>query len=154
MNQGWLPGPPPVPTTPIRIGDTERDQAVSALGDHFAAGRLTKDEFDERAGQAMQARFGTDLAPLFVDLPRRQPAAPTPPRAAGGPPPWMFLSWLLPVLVVGAVAGAILFHAPFLLWALIWLAVIGKLTGHRRRQRRYGAPPSGPPHLFGGPPHR
>ena len=54
----------------VRIGDAERDAAVSALGDHYAAGRLTREEFDERSDQAMQARFHGDLQPLFADLPR------------------------------------------------------------------------------------
>src|SRR6478752_7663505 len=57
------------PPTPIRIGDAERDEAVSALGDHFAAGRLNREELDERIDQAMQAKFTTDLRPLFADLP-------------------------------------------------------------------------------------
>jgi len=53
---------------PIRIGDAERDQAVSLLGDHFAAGRLNREELDERIDQAIQAKFSTDLQPLFADL--------------------------------------------------------------------------------------
>ncbi|WP_199521247.1 DUF1707 SHOCT-like domain-containing protein [Jiangella anatolica] len=58
---------------PLRVGDTERDAAVAALGEHFAAGRLTKDEFDERSARAWAARFGGDLDELFTDLP--QPVA-------------------------------------------------------------------------------
>jgi hypothetical protein len=135
----WGPGPQrparDVATTPVRIGDAERDEAVSDLGDHFAAGRLTREEFDERADQAMQARFSSDLTPLFTDLPKAAPAQPQgmPPRPAGPPPQ---LLWLLPVLLVGAIAGAVLLHAPFLIWILIWVAVIGKLTRHRRRYER------------------
>jgi hypothetical protein len=134
---------PATPATPIRIGDAERDQAVSDLGDHFAAGRLDREEFDERADQAMQARFSTDLTPLFADLPVSKPEVPTaPPGAAraGGPPPWAYAMWLFPVLLVAAVAGAILLHAPFILWFAVWLLVIGKITGHkhhRRQQQRH-----------------
>lgn len=122
---------------------------MSDLGDHFAAGRLTREEFDERADQAMRARFSTDLEPLFADLPRVSTTLPsgTPPagpaaggsRRTGGPPP--LLLWLLPVLVVAAIAGAVLLHAPFLIWILIWVAVIGRLTGHRRRYQRSLRPP-------------
>jgi hypothetical protein len=43
---------------PLRIGDADRDRAVAALGDHFAAGRLTADEFDDRSSRAWQARTG------------------------------------------------------------------------------------------------
>jgi disulfide bond formation protein DsbB len=41
--------------------------------------------------------------------------------------------WLFPVLMVAAVAGAILLHAPFILWFAVWMLVIGKITGHRHR---------------------
>ncbi|HEY5787593.1 MAG TPA: DUF1707 domain-containing protein [Microlunatus sp.] len=130
---------PTTPTTPIRIGDAERDKAVSDLGDHFAAGRLNREEFDDRADQAMQARFSTELAPLFADLPETVPAAPAAPSGAvraGGPPPWAYAMWLFPVLMVAAVAGAILLHAPFILWLGVWLLVIGRITGHKHRHRR------------------
>lgn len=59
-----------------RIGDAERDAAIQALGEHFAAGRITQQEFDERADTAMRARTDAELRPLFADLPRLQ-----------GPPP-------------------------------------------------------------------
>jgi Domain of unknown function (DUF1707)/TM2 domain len=57
----------------IRIGNTEREQAVKALGDHFAQGRLEPDEFEERMTAAYAARTAAELDRLFDDLP---PAAP------------------------------------------------------------------------------
>ncbi len=65
----------------VRIGDAERDAAVSALGEHYAAGRLDKDEYDERAAGAWAARTASDLRPLFADLPAPNPLAP--PRGRG-----------------------------------------------------------------------
>ena len=130
---------PTTPATPIRIGDAERDKAVSDLGDHFAAGRLNREEFDDRADQAMQARFSTELAPLFADLPATLPPSPAASSGGGrpgGPPPWAYAMWLFPVLMVAAVAGAILLHAPFILWFGVWLLVIAKISGHRHRHRR------------------
>lgn len=124
----------------VRIGDAERDTAISDLGDHFAAGRLDREEFDERADTAMRARFTTDLAPLFADL----PAAPRPALAVpagtlpGGPPPWAYAMWLLPLMLVGLLVASVLLHAPFLLWGLLWMAVIMRATGQRRRQPRPG----------------
>jgi hypothetical protein len=53
----------------LRIGDAERDAAVSVLGDHYAAGRITHEEFDQRSSQAYAARTNADLWPLFRDLP-------------------------------------------------------------------------------------
>ena len=71
----WGPGawvyPLQPPAQPVRIGDAERDEALDRLGDHFAAGRLTREEFDERTEQAIGARFDSDLEALFRDLPDR-----------------------------------------------------------------------------------
>src|SRR6185295_2393294 len=71
----------------IRIGTAEREQAVRALGDHFAQGRLGPEEFEERTTAAYTARTAADLDRLFDDLPRPapppQPAAPLP-----GSYPW------------------------------------------------------------------
>lgn len=121
----------------VRIGDVERDRAVAELGDQFAAGRLNREEFDERAEQALRARFDADLVPLFADLPRPtqalQPVSGPTLRLVSGPPPVVF--WLVPALLVAAVVGGIVFHAPFLLWLLVWFVVIGKITGHKHRHR-------------------
>jgi hypothetical protein len=54
----------------LRIGNAEREQAVQALGEHFAQGRLTPEEFDERMTAAYDARTASDLDRLFLDLPR------------------------------------------------------------------------------------
>src|SRR3954452_22015635 len=67
---GWGYPARPQPQ-PVRIGDAERDEALDKLGDHFAAGRLTREELDERTEQAMGARFDRDLEALFRDLPER-----------------------------------------------------------------------------------
>lgn len=56
-------------TTQLRIGDAERDSAVERLGEHFAAGRLSKDEFEERSAKVTAARYDDDIRPLFADLP-------------------------------------------------------------------------------------
>lgn len=53
----------------LRIGDAEREAAASALGDHYAAGRITLAEFDQRSSAAYAARTNADLWPLFRDLP-------------------------------------------------------------------------------------
>jgi hypothetical protein len=73
----------------IRIGTAEREQAVRALGDHFAQGRLGPEEFEERTTAAYTARTAADLDRLFDDLPRAapppQPAAPLPGSYPGHP---------------------------------------------------------------------
>lgn len=81
----------------IRIGDTEREDAVKRLGEHYEAGRLTAEEHSERVDQALQARSATDLNALFADLPGPHQSGPRGgPRATAGPqwtqpgwqPPW------------------------------------------------------------------
>ncbi|WP_086821151.1 DUF1707 domain-containing protein [Allokutzneria sp. NRRL B-24872] len=59
-----------------RIGDTERAEAQRMLGEHLEAGRLSSEEYGERAALAGTARFAADLLPLFADLPghHRSPA--------------------------------------------------------------------------------
>jgi hypothetical protein len=69
----------------VRISDAERTAAVDALGEHFAAGRLTREEYDERADQALAARTAAEVAPLFRDLPAPHPYAPTAPAAPAAP---------------------------------------------------------------------
>jgi hypothetical protein len=72
------------PPGAIRVSDADRDAAIAELSEHFQAGRLTQEEFDERAGLSLRARTGNDLSELFTDLPPIGAAA-TPPGAT--PPP-------------------------------------------------------------------
>jgi hypothetical protein len=111
----------------IRVGDDEREAAVAALGEHYAAGRLTKEEYDERADLAWQARTRSQLFPLFADLPRPPAVAASAARPAvdgrgartgtrtGGGRGWSAPAVLLVVLVAFLLAG----KAPFLLIAVI-----------------------------------
>src|SRR5919107_3606981 len=139
VHQVWVWPPPAAafgnwarPTGPIRIGDEERDSAVAALGDHFAAGRLTREEFDERMDQAMQARFESDLQTLFADLPgagsQRQPGAGSPPGVAPRVP--LFL-WFLPVFVVAMIVIAVALNAPAMLWGIFWLFILSRFWARR-----------------------
>lgn len=81
-----LPADRPAPLQ-RRIGDAERDQAVTYLQEHMAQGRLDRDEFDERLTTALNAKTAGDLEPLFGDLPEPRPAALLP-QAPFTPPPW------------------------------------------------------------------
>ena len=136
MSQPFL-GQPLVVTPaagPIRIGDAERDEAVALLGDHFAAGRLNREELDERIDQAMQAKFGTDLRPLFADLPGTEPAAGRPAaQFRAGPPAYAApLFFLGPLLLIGAVVTAIVLSAPWILWVFLWMFMCSGFWGRRR----------------------
>ena len=53
----------------LRIGHTERDEAVRLLKQQAADGRLGSDELAERTGQVRQARTREEMMPAFADLP-------------------------------------------------------------------------------------
>src|SRR6516162_692889 len=73
----------------FRASHADRDRVIDLLKAAFADGRLTRDEFDERLGQAFAARTYAELAALTADLHpglagaqlERSPAAPR--RAVG-----------------------------------------------------------------------
>ncbi|MCP3800437.1 DUF1707 domain-containing protein [Allokutzneria sp. A3M-2-11 16] len=76
----------------LRVGDTEREAAVQALGKHFTAGRLDVDEYGERTAKVTTARTQGELLAVFTDLPEPHPdlsglvpraAATTVPAVAG-----------------------------------------------------------------------
>jgi hypothetical protein len=52
-----------------RVGDAERDAAAQELGDHFAAGRLTLDELQERLSLVLSAQTRGQLIRVMADLP-------------------------------------------------------------------------------------
>jgi hypothetical protein len=60
------------PADGVRAADADRDRALAELSEHFQAGRLTREEFDERSGRALAARTGNELRDLFPDLPSRE----------------------------------------------------------------------------------
>jgi hypothetical protein len=67
----------------LRASDADREQVLEFLKTAFVQGRLTMDELDARAGQALVSRTYGELAALTADLPPgparvlpRPPAAP------------------------------------------------------------------------------
>ena len=59
----------PVGRGRLRVSHQDREHMVEVLKAAFVQGRLAKDEFDLRVGQALAARTLTDLAALTADLP-------------------------------------------------------------------------------------
>lgn len=58
----------------LRIGDAEREQTMAALREHFAQGRLTHEELDERLDRTLSAKTHRDLSQVTADLPGQEPA--------------------------------------------------------------------------------
>ena len=113
----------------LRLSDADREAATELLGEQYAVGRLTKDEFDERSDAVWSARTEGDLAPVFVDLPVRGTALATrgPVRASGRPsrrwpvplPPLLLLLLLLTVVT----------HLPFVVLGLVAWFVLSRRRG-------------------------
>ena len=59
----------------VRVGDADRDAVATQLREHFADGRLTLEELNERLDQAFAAKTKADLNTVMRDLP--QAARPT-----------------------------------------------------------------------------
>ena len=63
--------------------EAERDRVVSALADHFALGRLTLDELNQRVDAALRAKTSAELEALLLDLPAESVASPPPQTGPG-----------------------------------------------------------------------
>jgi uncharacterized protein DUF1707 len=66
----------------IRVSDADRDRVTAQLRDHFAAGRITPSELDERLSAALNAKTFGDLRRIMADLP-----GPVPAPLGAAPPP-------------------------------------------------------------------
>jgi len=53
----------------LRIGDAERDAAAADLGEHYAAGRLTLNELNERLDAVFSSKTFGQLTRIMADLP-------------------------------------------------------------------------------------
>jgi hypothetical protein len=69
----------------LRIGDADRETTAARLREHYAQGRLTLEEFNQRIDAAFAATTQSQLSTLTRDLPRlAAPQAPPPVVASGG----------------------------------------------------------------------
>ncbi len=134
----------------IRISDSDRESAASRLRDHYAEGRLTAEELDERITATLNARTAGDLRRVMADLPG--PAQPDPQQQPPfSAPPWAFRRRrgprLLPLALFILFAALLLPGGGFVLFAflkvllLIWLviALVGVFAAFRFRHRVRGA---------------
>ena len=136
----------PLPSTTreaIRASDSDRERALDLLREHWIAGRLTLDEYEERCDEVTAARFLDDLRravrELPYPLPEHGPLRPAPPAAAAPAPPSQGSA--IVAVVLGASSLAVAVGTLGLLFALtLPLSVVAWALG--RRARRYGRPDS------------
>ena len=128
----------------LRIGDAEREAACSALGEHFAAGRLSQDEYDERSAVAWSAKTEAELVPLFADLPtphlqQRPAAAPGRGLVRGAHPTYARAhGWRFPFLPVLLIAIALVMVLPGPPWPLFVVGAIWLFARSHRRSQASG----------------
>jgi hypothetical protein len=122
----------------FRASDADRDRVAGALREHYAAGRLTAGELDERLTKTLSARTLGELNRVLADLPGAsrvpQPGSWRPPQS---PPVWvtvrrrrprvapLVLLALLVVLVLPG-AGWVLFSV---LQAVLLVMLVAVLAG-------------------------
>lgn len=151
----------------IRVSDQDRERTAAALGEHYAAGRLTLEEYQERLDQAYAAKTMGELGGLMADLPgtdlgslpdvragRPDGHPPLPDQRALGPvqapgsgryvilPLWLAITLGAFVLLIISGAGG----GAWLLWIVVLLAFMMPrrriMSGPRRgRDHRDDHPP-------------
>jgi Domain of unknown function (DUF1707) len=92
----------------VRVGDADREAVAAQLREHYADGRLTLEELNERLDQTFAAKMKADLNTVMRDLPQAAgtgsglpyagagwPGQPGPGQAAG--PGWPGSGWHGPI---------------------------------------------------------
>ena len=128
------------PTAEVRASDADRDAVLSDLSEHFQAGRLTAEEFEDRAGRALSARTWGDLEDLLRDLPSTltgplasvavASSAGRPerrPSGRGAPAP---IAVLTVIGIAVAVSVGIARSGWGLLWVVLGLLIVRRLIRH------------------------
>src|ERR1700722_19674054 len=100
MTENYLPAQ-------MKASDSDRDAVVSDLGEHFQAGRLTAEEFDERTGRALTARTWGELKELQTDLPATRPAPQIPAASSPSTRPQLSAGRVAPPIMAGLVVAAL-----------------------------------------------
>jgi len=139
----------------IRISDADRERVTGRLREHFAEGRLTSEELDERITAALSAKTYGDLRRIMADLPE---AAPVPPPD-GPARPWAgrpgALVWrgprVLPLIFIALIAALVIpgggwvvlafLKVMLVLWlvaCLVGIFAAARFRSHLRRQWQSG----------------
>ena len=136
----------------MRIGDTERESALAALGEHMSAGRLDIDEYGERTAKVSAAKTRGELTDLFVDLPEPHPKfgpapaprpEPTPQQAPvaaydrGSPLSHRVMGAIVPLAFLGAAVLFVTTHLWMIFLIPVAIAIMsGAIFGDDRKRRR------------------
>ena len=132
----------------MRVSDADREHVAERLREHFAAGRLTSEELDERIAAALNAKTVGDLRAVMADLPEPTPVGP---QTEQRPPDWSYRPVygyrrgprILPlalILLFAAIvlpgAGLIFIKLVFLFWLMVCVAGVFAAARFHRHERR------------------
>jgi Domain of unknown function (DUF1707) len=134
----------------FRTSDADRDRVAALLRDHFAEGRLTPEELDERLTATLSAATLGDLRRVLADLPGPAPALrqarQLPPQLPPRRIPARRRPRILPLAALALVAALLIpgagwlllvfFQAVLLIWLAACLAGIFVAARFYRRIRR------------------
>jgi Domain of unknown function (DUF1707) len=138
----------------LRASHADREHVIDILKAAFVDGRVTKDEFDARVGQAFASRTYAELAAVTAHVPARQIADQPPgnPVRAQGRPTMSHAAKTVPCVAIAlammtvatfAPGGpALLLFAPLCLTALMVAAARILASQHEKRSRGQLAGPS------------
>jgi hypothetical protein len=134
-------GTTPIPTTSktsdkagrimddrMRVSDADRERVTALLREHFAEGRLSPDELDERVTAALSAKTFGDLRRVMTDLPEPAPEVAQVPQAA----PWAArrgaVAWrgprILPLAIIVLIAAVAIPGAGWLFFAFLKVVLV------------------------------
>ncbi|HTW04080.1 MAG TPA: DUF1707 domain-containing protein [Streptosporangiaceae bacterium] len=133
----------------LRIGDAEREAVSAELREHYAQGRLTLEEFNQRLEAVFKASTRRDLNSVTSDLPHATaPSTPLPvANASGYDRSGQDGAWrsqrrarlgLFPVIIAALATWLVVFelHLRMFPWPgklAIFLAALGVIRGLMRR---------------------
>jgi hypothetical protein len=136
----------------LRVGDAERESTATALREHYAQGRLSTDELNERLDAAFSATTHGQLERVTDDLPHIQPAPAAAPPPAAVPQrrtgaavaravtALVTVAALLAVVAIAKHGGV---HLPrniatLIIALLILRGLVGRAFGHRHQHHEHG----------------
>jgi uncharacterized protein DUF1707 len=143
----------------LRASHADREQATEQLKVAFVQGRLDKDEFDARVGQALTARTYAELAAVIADLPATQPPEPAgvqgearvlrPGAVLGAATAIYAGTWLLAFFLPRTsegdpMAGANLVVAATFAYSVALVFAVGRMITGWQDRGATGQPPGGP----------
>ena len=144
----------------LRASHADREQAIDVLKAAFVQGRLDKDEFNARVGQAFTSRTYAELGAVTADIPAGPVTAPpplTPARAQARSPVRTSIKAGVCVIVAGDLLGALRSGLPWpqtaalIVASLVFACIVAGIVAvpvaavvkleSRHRKRSGGQPP-------------